>query len=67
MLVARGLIEEQKQEIDSKPRAVAVKVDTREQARQRAERSRRERELARMKADSMQSDSLVADSEIVAR
>ncbi len=67
MLVARGLVEEQKQEDVSGLKAVAVKVDTREQARQRAERSRRERELARMKADSMQSDSLVADSEIVAR
>ena len=58
MLVARGLVEEPKVEAPE-PMAVNVKVNTREQARQRAEQSRRERELARMKADSMAADSLV--------
>ena len=65
MLVARGLVEEIKTE-EPEPVAVNVKVNTREQARQRAEQSRRERELARMKADSMATDSLmIVTDEIV--
>ena len=50
MLVARGLIEEAVVEPLEKPQ-IAAKVDTREQARQRAERSRREREAAKAKAE----------------
>ena len=58
MLVARGLVKDEVQEPESEQPSTYVKVDTREQARQRAERSRREREQARLKADSMASDSL---------
>ena len=50
MLVARGLIQESELEPQQSERVVA-KVDTREQARQRAERSRREREAAKAKAE----------------
>ena len=50
MLVARGLIQESELEPQHSERVVA-KVDTREQARQRAERSRREREAAKAKAE----------------
>ena len=49
MLVARGLIEPEAAE-ESKAERAMVKVDTREQARERAERSRQER-AARAKAE----------------
>ena len=56
MLVARGLVEpEEIADVEPLPVNEIVRVDTREQARQRAERSRREREAARLqaKADSL--------------
>ena len=58
MLVARGLVEPE-EIADVEPLSVneIVRVDTREQARQRAERSRREREAARLQA---KADSLAA-------
>jgi hypothetical protein len=61
MLVARGLIEpEEEIEEEVRPDEMIVRVDTREMARQRAERSRREREAARLQAEA---DSLAtADS-----
>lgn len=63
MLVARGLVEPE-EIADVEPLAIdeIIRVDTREQARQRAERSRREREAARLKAqmDSLSADSVVA-------
>ena len=55
MLVARGLVETEPA-VEAEPEAVreVARVDTREQARQRAERSRREREAARQaEADSL--------------
>ena len=59
MLIARGLIDVE-EVAEEQTIAPIVRVDTREQARQRAERSRREREAARLKA---QMDSLaMADS-----
>lgn len=58
MLVARGLVEpEEVANVEPLPNNVNIHVDTREQARQRAERSRREREAARLKA---KADSLAA-------
>ena len=58
MLVARGLIEpEEEIEEEVRPDEMIVRVDTREMARQRAERSRREREAARLQAEA---DSLAA-------
>ena len=51
MLRARGLVHEQETD-DDRPVRAAVAVDTRAQARERAERSRREREAARALADS---------------
>ena len=57
MLVARGLVEEQVAEVEPLPIKELTRVDTREQARQRAERSRREREAARLQA---KADSLAA-------
>jgi peptidyl-dipeptidase Dcp len=58
MLVARGLIEpEEEVTEDVRPDEMIVRVDTRELARQRAERSRREREAARLQAEA---DSLSA-------
>lgn len=58
MLVARGLVEpEEIAEVEPLPVNEIVRVDTREQARQRAERSRREREAARLQA---KADSLAA-------
>ncbi len=60
MLVARGLIDESNL-AETEPLPVEdnkfIRVDTREQARQRAERSRREREAARLQA---KADSLAA-------
>ena len=54
MLVARGLVEEQVAEVEPLPIKELTRVDTREQARQRAERSRQEREAARQaEADSL--------------
>ncbi|MBR3886312.1 MAG: peptidase M3 [Alistipes sp.] len=54
MLVARGLVEEQVAEVEPLPKKERTRVDTREQARQRAERSRQEREAARQaEADSL--------------
>ena len=55
MLVARGLItKEEVAEPGSEREAVVTRVDTRAQARQRAEQSRREREAARQaEADSL--------------
>ncbi len=54
MLVARGLVEEQVAEVEPLPIKERTRVDTREQARQRAERSRQEREAARQaEADSL--------------
>ena len=52
MLVARGLVkaEDIAQSEPERVREIA-KVDTREQARQRAERSRQEREAARQQAE----------------
>ena len=51
MLVARGLVEpEEIADVEPLPVNEIVRVDTREQARQRAERSRREREAARLQA-----------------
>ena len=58
MLVARGLVEpEEIADVEPLPVNEIVRVDTREQARQRAERSRREREAARLQA---KADSLAA-------
>jgi hypothetical protein len=57
MLIARGLIEPEEAEEDVRPDEMIVRVDTRELARQRAERSRREREAARLQAEA---DSLAA-------
>ena len=58
MLVARGLVEpEEIVDVEPLPVNEIVRVDTREQARQRAERSRREREAARLQA---KADSLAA-------
>ena len=54
MLVERGLVEEQVAEVEPLPKKERTRVDTREQARQRAERSRQEREAARQaEADSL--------------
>ena len=54
MLVARGLVEEQVAEVEPLPIKELTRVDTREQARPRAERSRQEREAARQaEADSL--------------
>ena len=55
MLVARGLVKaEDVAQTDPEPMREVMRVDTREQARQRAERSRREREAARQaEADSL--------------
>ena len=47
MLVARGLMQKEVAEEESDSKQTIVRVDTREQARQRAERSRQEREAAR--------------------
>ena len=58
MLIARGLIDAE-EVAEEQTIAPIVRVDTREQARQRAERSRREREAARLQAEA---DSLAADS-----
>lgn len=58
MLVARGLVEpEEIADVEPLPVNEIVRVDTREQARQRAERSRREREATRLQA---KADSLAA-------
>ena len=60
MLEARGLLNESLEMLDdSLFIEEIIRVDTREQARQRAERSRREREQARLKAEM---DSLAVDS-----
>ena len=55
MLVARGLVKaEDVAQTEPEPTREVMRVDTREQARQRAERSRREREAARQaEADSL--------------
>ena len=55
MLVARGLVKaEDVAQTEPEPMREVMRVDTREQARQRAERSRREREAARQaEADSL--------------
>ena len=55
MLVARGLVKaEDVAHTEPEPTREVMRVDTREQARQRAERSRREREAARQaEADSL--------------
>ncbi|MBQ5704828.1 MAG: M3 family metallopeptidase [Alistipes sp.] len=55
MLVARGLVKaEDVAQAEPEPMREVMRVDTREQARQRAERSRREREAARQaEADSL--------------
>ena len=55
MLVARGLVKaEDVAQAEPEPTREVMRVDTREQARQRAERSRREREAARQaEADSL--------------
>ena len=55
MLVARGLVKaEDVAHAEPEPMREVMRVDTREQARQRAERSRREREAARQaEADSL--------------
>ena len=55
MLVARGLVKaEDVAQTELEPMREVMRVDTREQARQRAERSRREREAARQaEADSL--------------
>ena len=56
MLVARGLMQKEVAEEESGSKQTIVRVDTREQARQRAERSRQEREAAR--AAEAQADSI---------
>ena len=56
MLVARGLMQKEVAEEESDSKQTIVRVDTREQARQRAERSRQEREAAR--AAEAQEDSI---------
>ena len=69
MLVARGLADATDVAEQEPTELPAVHVDTREQARQRAERSRREREAARAKAlmdslamaDSLQTEVLTPD------
>ena len=55
MLIARGLVNaEDAVQTETEPEREVMRVDTREQARQRAERSRREREAARQaEADSL--------------
>ena len=55
MLIARGLVKaEDAVQTETEPEREVMRVDTREQARQRAERSRREREVARQaEADSL--------------
>ncbi len=55
MLIARGLVNaEDVVQTEPEPEREVMRVDTREQARQRAERSRREREAARQaEADSL--------------
>ncbi len=63
MLEARGLLVESEEDMaDTLLTREFVRVDTREQARQRAERSRREREQARVKAvmDSLADESTPA-------
>ena len=62
MLVARGLVDEQSvAQIEPQPMQGVISVNTREMARQRAERSRRERAEAKLRADSIaQADSLAA-------
>ena len=63
MLEARGLLSESEEMAgDSLDMGKFVRIDTREQARQRAERSRREREEARVKAvmDSLADESTPA-------
>ena len=62
MLVARGLVDEQSvAQIEPQPAHGVISVNTRELARQRAERSRRERAEAKLRADSIaQADSLAA-------
>lgn len=62
MLVARGLVDEQSvAQIEPQPMQGVISVNTRELARQRAERSRRERAEAKLRADSIaQADSLAA-------
>ena len=60
MLIARGLVDAEEVAEEEQMELPTVHVDTREMARQRAERSRREREAARLEA---QMDSLaMADS-----
>ena len=55
MLISRGLVNaEDAVQTETEPEREVMRVDTREQARQRAERSRREREAARQaEADSL--------------
>ena len=60
MLIARGLVDAEEVAEEEQMELPTVHIDTREMARQRAERSRREREAARLEA---QMDSLaMADS-----
>ena len=55
MLVARGLVkEEDTAQVEPESKQVMTRVDTREQARQRAERSRQEREASHQQSDTTQ-------------
>ena len=70
MLVARGLVDADEFAEEEEPTEVQIiRVDTREQARQRAERSRREREAARLAAqmDSLSSQDSLQSLELMPR
>ena len=72
MLIARGLVDAEEVAEEEQMELPTVHVDTREMARQRAERSRREREAARLEsqmdslamADSLQNVELMPRKEI---
>ena len=66
MLVARGLVEpEDIAVVELLPVEENIVVDTRQMARERAERSRRERAEAKMKADSIAMADSLAKAETV--